>query len=140
MQAIEAVLVTREDTDAGRSGSVAVADPFAPLADLGYTICHVPLTRTAAPSDPGPLDGAVRNLSEFSWIAFTSARAVQGFANAVTGSGPFGSAGTPGAVRIACVIAPRAAIRWRGVPKARAASNNNASADEILTNSVAARC
>ena len=102
MQAIEAVLVTR-DSEAGRGGPVAITDPFAPLADLGYAICHVPLTRTAAPSDPGPLDDAVRHLSEFSWIAFTSARAVQGFANAVAGSGTFGSAGTRASVRFACV-------------------------------------
>jgi uroporphyrinogen-III synthase len=47
------------------------------LRDSGATVLEAPTTRLGAPSDPGPLDAALKGLEGFDWVVFTSANAVR---------------------------------------------------------------
>jgi uroporphyrinogen-III synthase len=67
------VVVTRR---AGQASALAEL-----LAARGATVVEVPAIEIVAPADVGPLDQALRGLSGYGWIAFTSANAV----NAVLG-------------------------------------------------------
>jgi uroporphyrinogen-III synthase/AcrR family transcriptional regulator len=62
------VLVTREEPAEG----ALVRE----IERLGGTARRLPLTCTAAPEDPGPLERAVASLHSYQWVVFTSARAV----------------------------------------------------------------
>lgn len=46
------------------------------LADLGAEVLELPTLAIAPPADCGPLDDALRRLSAFDWLVFTSANAV----------------------------------------------------------------
>jgi uroporphyrinogen-III synthase len=56
-------------------------DQAATLVDLlrarGATVLEVPATEIGPPSEPGPLDAALRALEKFDWLVFTSANAVR---------------------------------------------------------------
>ena len=54
------------------------------LESRGARVHHLPLTRTLPPDDPAPLRQAVAHLSDFDWVALTSARAVSAVADAIT--------------------------------------------------------
>ena len=47
------------------------------LAELGATVRELPSIAFLPPADPGPLDAALRALSSFPWVVFTSATAVE---------------------------------------------------------------
>lgn len=51
-----------------------------PLRDLGAEAILLPVIGIAPPADPRPLQTAARNASQYDWIVFTSANAVQAFA------------------------------------------------------------
>ena len=53
------------------------------LRELGAEVLEVPLLEIAPPLDVGPLDGALRSLDRYDWIAFTSANAVRAVADRV---------------------------------------------------------
>jgi uroporphyrinogen-III synthase len=55
-------------------------DLFARLEALGATVLLFPAVSFSEPTDTAALDGAIRSLSEFAWILFTSANAVRFFA------------------------------------------------------------
>ncbi len=57
------------------------------LAELGATVLEVGLLEIAPPLDSGPLEAALRKLSSYDWIAFTSANAVAAVAEALRGLG-----------------------------------------------------
>jgi uroporphyrinogen-III synthase len=67
------VVVTRR---AGQASTLAGL-----LAARGATVVEVPAIEIVAPADVGPLDEALRDLTRYRWIVFTSANAV----NAVLG-------------------------------------------------------
>jgi uroporphyrinogen-III synthase len=46
------------------------------LVALGATVRELPAIAFHPPDDPGPLDAALRGLSRFAWVVFTSATAV----------------------------------------------------------------
>jgi len=48
------------------------------LEQLGAAVIELP-TIMIVPADPGPIDGAIRNLAGYDWIVFTSANAVEAF-------------------------------------------------------------
>jgi uroporphyrinogen-III synthase len=50
------------------------------LEERGATVLELPAIEMAPPSDPGPLDAALRRLEGFGWVAFTSANAVRAVA------------------------------------------------------------
>lgn len=47
------------------------------LEELGAEVLHAPSVHFEAPLDPTRLDGALRNLSSFDWLIFTSQNAVR---------------------------------------------------------------
>src|SRR5439155_972812 len=49
------------------------------LESFGAEAIEAPMIRIAPPEDYGPLDDACRNISEFDWIVFSSANAVDIF-------------------------------------------------------------
>ena len=51
-----------------------------PLRDLGAEAILLPVIGIAPPADPAPLRVAAQNASQYDWIVFTSANAVQAFA------------------------------------------------------------
>lgn len=51
-----------------------------PLRDLGAEAILLPVIGIAQPADPAPLRVAAQNASQYNWIVFTSANAVQAFA------------------------------------------------------------
>jgi uroporphyrinogen-III synthase len=53
------------------------------LESGGACVRHLPLTCTLPPEDPAPLRQAVARLSDFDWVALTSARAVRAVADAI---------------------------------------------------------
>ncbi len=63
------VVVTRS-----RAGEDALA---ARLRDLGAEVREIPSIAFAPPSDPAPLDAALRDLARFDWAVFASATAVE---------------------------------------------------------------
>lgn len=63
------VVVTRS-----RGGEDALA---ARLAELGARVREIPSISFAPPSDPAPLDAALRDLGRFDWAVFASATAVE---------------------------------------------------------------
>jgi uroporphyrinogen-III synthase/uroporphyrinogen III methyltransferase/synthase len=63
------VVVTR-----GRGGEDALA---ARLRELGAAVREIPSIAFAPPSDPGPLDAALRDAARFAWVVFASATAVE---------------------------------------------------------------
>jgi uroporphyrinogen-III synthase len=50
------------------------------LAAQGVIACEVPLIEVRPPSDPRPLDEALRGLARYDWLVFTSANAVEAVA------------------------------------------------------------
>ena len=62
------IVVTRRPEQASRLAGL--------LRDRGATVLEVPATAIGPPGDPGPLDGALRDLGRFDWVALTSANAV----------------------------------------------------------------
>jgi uroporphyrinogen-III synthase/uroporphyrinogen III methyltransferase/synthase len=62
------VVVTR-----AAGGADGLADR---LGELGAAVRELPAITFAPPSDPGPLDGALRELARFDWVVFASATAV----------------------------------------------------------------
>ena len=64
------VLVTRAE-----SGASALR---APLAELGAEVLELPATRIE-PLDPAPLEGALRRLADYDWVAMTSQNGVARF-------------------------------------------------------------
>ncbi|HPA45105.1 MAG TPA: uroporphyrinogen-III C-methyltransferase [bacterium] len=49
------------------------------LSDLGASVISLPMIRIVPPEDPEPLRDAVRNLSRYDWVLFTSTNAVNAF-------------------------------------------------------------
>jgi len=62
--------------------------PDGPLATLlrrrGARVLHWPVVRIDPPEDPRPLEDALKRLSEYDWIVFSSARAVSAVAERAT--------------------------------------------------------
>jgi uroporphyrinogen III methyltransferase/synthase len=65
------IVVTRD-----RRQSAALAEP---LEELGAEVLHLPVIEIRPPSDTGPLDAAIANLSSYDWLIFTSANGVRRF-------------------------------------------------------------
>lgn len=90
----------------------------AAFEDAGARVALLPLLEVVPPEDPGPFETAVRDLSRFDWIAFTSSNAVAAVFDRLAPSG--GSASLPEGVRLASVGgATSDALRERGVEPAR---------------------
>jgi uroporphyrinogen-III synthase len=87
------VVVTR-----GKGGEDALT---ARLRELGAWVREIPSIAFVAPADPGPLDGALRDLARFDWAVFASATAVERTLERVRALG--GSAGALRALRLAAV-------------------------------------
>ena len=66
-----AILVTRARAQSG--------EITAGIEALGGTVIHCPTIEVAQPSDPAPLDAAIRRLESFDWIVFASVNAVTFF-------------------------------------------------------------
>jgi uroporphyrinogen-III synthase len=60
---------------------------MAGLAAEGAIASEVPLVEVRAPSDPGPLDEALRGLGRYQWLVFTSANAVEAVASRMAAIG-----------------------------------------------------
>ena len=60
---------------------------MAALAAEGAIAYEVPLVEVRPPSDPGPLDDALRGLGRHQWVVFTSANAVEAVAARMTALG-----------------------------------------------------
>lgn len=73
------------------------------LSAAGALVRHVPLTRTAPPEDPTPLRRAAARLSDFPWIALTSARAVEALSAALIDVRGLASESDTAGPRWACV-------------------------------------
>jgi uroporphyrinogen III methyltransferase/synthase len=98
------ILLTREDDD--RLASL--------LVSLGATIRRLPLTRTLPPEDPTPLRRAAAHLSDFDWVALTSARSVEALTNALVEVRGLAAESDTAGPRWACVgPATAAALRAR---------------------------
>ena len=69
------ILVTRD-----RRQSSMLAEP---LEALGAETLFVPVIEIADPSEPGPLDAAIRNLRSYDWLIFTSVNGVRHFVEAL---------------------------------------------------------
>ncbi len=63
------IVVTRR---AGQASSLVQR-----LQERGATVLEVPSIEIVPPSDPAPLDRALRSLERYQWLVFTSANAVQ---------------------------------------------------------------
>ena len=57
------------------------------LKRLGAEVLEIPTIAIQPPADPGPLNRAVRELSDYDWLLFTSANGVDGFFGALDESG-----------------------------------------------------
>jgi uroporphyrinogen-III synthase len=68
------VLVTREEPEGGPLSAA--------LASLGAEVVLVPVLETHPPADPGELRREASHLSDYDWVVFTSARAVEALAAA----------------------------------------------------------
>jgi uroporphyrinogen-III synthase len=87
---------------------------MAGLTSLGAIASEVPLIERLPPSDPVPLDAALRGLARYDWLVFTSANAVEAVARGMTALG----VGLPSGLSLASVgpattLAAQAA--WPGV-------------------------
>jgi len=80
------------------------------LERLGAEVIELPTIRFEPPADAAPLDEALRNLSQFDWVVFTSANAVEWLFAALERSGLDSRALS--AVKI-CAIGPGTAARLR---------------------------
>ncbi len=58
---------------------VQASELVASLSALGARCIEIPTIRVVAPEDPAPLVHAVRNLSDFDWVVFTSVNGVKYF-------------------------------------------------------------
>jgi len=58
----------------------------ASLRDLGADVVELPAIEIIAPEDTQPIERAIRELSEYQWLIFTSANGVEGFCNALDNS------------------------------------------------------
>jgi uroporphyrinogen-III synthase len=86
------VVVTRDE---GEDGPLAAL-----LREAGARVVHLPTVRHLPPAYAGPLRQAAACANEFSWIVFTSARAVAPFARVLREEGrSFGDVGAP----VACL-------------------------------------
>jgi uroporphyrinogen III methyltransferase/synthase len=56
------------------------------LRDLGADIVELPAIEIIAPEDSQPIERAIRELSDYQWLIFTSANGVEGFCNALDNS------------------------------------------------------
>ncbi len=72
------IVVTRP---AGQSAGLAAA-----LRDLGADVVELPAIEIIAPEDTQPIERAIRELSDYHWLIFTSANGVEGFCNAMDNS------------------------------------------------------
>jgi len=72
------IVVTRP---AGQSAGMTAA-----LRDLGADVIELPAIEIIAPEDTQPIERAIRELSDYSWLIFTSANGVEGFCNALDNS------------------------------------------------------
>ena len=57
------------------------------LAEMGATVVELPLIEVAPPAEMAPLDGALRGLARYDWVAFTSANAVRSVSERMTDLG-----------------------------------------------------
>jgi len=72
------IVVTRP---AGQSTGIAAS-----LRDLGADVIELPAIEIVAPEDTQPIERAIRELSDYAWLVFTSANGVEGFCNALDNS------------------------------------------------------
>jgi uroporphyrinogen III methyltransferase / synthase len=72
------IVVTRP---AGQSAGLTSA-----LRDLGADVMELPAIEIIAPEDTQPIERAIRELSDYHWLIFTSANGVEGFCNAMDNS------------------------------------------------------
>jgi uroporphyrinogen III methyltransferase/synthase len=72
------VVVTRP---AGQSAGLTAS-----LRDLGADVVELPAIEIIAPEDTQPIERAIRELSDYQWLIFTSANGVEGFCNALDNS------------------------------------------------------
>jgi uroporphyrinogen III methyltransferase/synthase len=72
------IIVTRP---AGQSAGLTSA-----LRDLGADVVELPAIEIIAPEDTQPIERAIRELSDYQWLIFTSANGVEGFCNALDNS------------------------------------------------------
>ena len=56
------------------------------LRDLGADVVELPAIEIIAPEDTQPIERAIRELSDYAWLIFTSANGVEGFCNALDNS------------------------------------------------------
>jgi len=70
------------------------------LADLGATVVVAPAIEVGPPEEPAPLDEAVRNLSRYEWLVFTSPNAVDAVKTVL---GALGQETLPAALKVASV-------------------------------------
>lgn len=100
------IVVTRSE---GRASALVER-----LRMLGADVVACPSIAIRPPERVAPLDEALRNLTGFDWVVFTSANAVDSVAERLLQSG--GSPGALGLVRVAAVgAATRRALLRRGV-------------------------
>ncbi|HEY2785906.1 MAG TPA: uroporphyrinogen-III C-methyltransferase [Fimbriiglobus sp.] len=81
------------------------------LESLGAVTYHLPAVEIRPPTDPGPLDAAIRLLNNWQWIVFTSANGVDFFVNRVKHLGL--DLRVFGGVKLAA-IGPKTAAALRG--------------------------
>ncbi len=72
------IVVTRP---AGQSTAMTAS-----LRDLGADVIELPAIEIIAPEDTQPIERAIRELSDYQWLIFTSANGVEGFCNALDNS------------------------------------------------------
>lgn len=72
------IVVTRP---VGQSAGMTAA-----LRDLGADVADLPAIEIIAPEDTQPIERAIRELSDYQWLIFTSANGVEGFCNAIDNS------------------------------------------------------
>jgi uroporphyrinogen III methyltransferase/synthase len=72
------IVVTRP---AGQSAGLTSS-----LRDLGADVIELPAIEIVAPEDSQPIERAIRELSDYAWLIFTSANGVEGFCNALDNS------------------------------------------------------
>ena len=65
------ILVTRAEHQAG---ALTLR-----LEEMGAEVEEIPVIKFIAPTDPGPLDDAIKNIARFDWILFTSSNGVEWF-------------------------------------------------------------
>ena len=72
------IVVTRP---AGQSAGLSTS-----LHDLGADVVDLPAIEIIAPEDTQPIERAIRELSDYEWLIFTSVNGVEGFCNALDNS------------------------------------------------------